>query len=238
MKRTHEVMGSPNKTSPKSETNKRHGDQITGSPPKKKIKNGAPTPQPKNSVAMLNELRQGLIYTLEGQSGPVHAPIFTMSVEVIRSIFSDVVVGRYQWFNFELSQQVDGQKYNGQGRSKKIARIQAAQTALRSFIQFKDGAILSPSKPSNNVDFTSDEHLENGIIIKKEALLDSSKYYFSFLLFFFIFVSFNFKSTCGIRWLYFEFFLLLLSFRNEFIRKIISNFIFQKKEVTSPLLPH
>lgn len=80
--------------------------------------------------------------------------------------------------SIETRRQVDGQKYNGQGRSKKIARIQAAQTALRSFIQFKDGAILSPSKPSNNVDFTSDEHLENGIIIKKEALLDSSKYYF------------------------------------------------------------
>lgn len=92
IKRTHDqVMVSPNKTSPKSDTatwpNKRHGDQISGSPPKKKIKNGAPTPQPKNSVAMLNELRQGLIYTLEGQSGPVHAPIFTMSVEVLSSIF-------------------------------------------------------------------------------------------------------------------------------------------------------
>lgn len=91
MKRTHESMASPNKTSPKSETasltNKRHGDHISGSPPKKKIKNGAPTPQPKNSVAMLNELRQGLIYTLEGQSGPVHAPIFTMSVEVMLLIF-------------------------------------------------------------------------------------------------------------------------------------------------------
>ncbi|XP_037047154.1 double-stranded RNA-specific editase Adar isoform X1 [Bradysia coprophila] len=142
-------MKSPLKSDSTTWSNKRHGDHLSGSPPKKKIKNGAPTPQPKNSVAMLNELRQGLIYTLEGQSGPVHAPIFTMSVEV------------------------DGQKYNGQGRSKKIARIQAAQTALRSFIQFKDGAILSPSKPSNNVDFTSDEHLENGIIIKKEALLDS-----------------------------------------------------------------
>lgn len=180
MKRTHEAMTSPNKTSPKSETasftNKRHGDHISGSPPKKKIKNGAPAPQPKNSVAMLNELRQGLIYTLEGQSGPVHAPIFTMSVEVMLFILNiHVVVALYK-----TTQQVDGQKYNGQGRSKKIARIQAAQTALRSFIQFKDGAILSPSKPSNNVDFTSDEHLENGIIIKKEALLDSSKYYFSF----------------------------------------------------------
>lgn len=59
------------------------GDSMAG-PPKKKMKNGiaSVTPQPKNTVAMLNELRQGLIYTLEGQAGPVHAPIFTMSVEV------------------------------------------------------------------------------------------------------------------------------------------------------------
>lgn len=38
--------------------------------------------QPKNTVAMLNELRQGLVYHLESQVGPVHAPIFTMTVEV------------------------------------------------------------------------------------------------------------------------------------------------------------
>lgn len=96
-------------------------------------------PQPKNTVAMLNELRPGLVYKLESQTGPVHAPVFTISVEV------------------------DGQKYTGQGRSKKIARIEAAAAALRSFIQFKDGAVLTPLKPAINVDFTSDEHLENGI---------------------------------------------------------------------------
>lgn len=77
-------MKSPLKSDTTTWSNKRHGDHLSGSPPKKKIKNGAPTPQPKNSVAMLNELRQGLIYTLEGQSGPVHAPIFTMSVEVMK----------------------------------------------------------------------------------------------------------------------------------------------------------
>lgn len=70
--------------------------------------------------------------------------------------------------------QVDGQKYNGEGRSKKIARIQAAATALRSFIQFKDGAVLTPTKPTANVDFTSDEHLENGI--KAFANISASKY--------------------------------------------------------------
>lgn len=58
--------------------------------PRKKLKsnNGlACAQQPKNTVAMLNELRQGLVYHLEGQSGPVHAPIFTMTVEVIHQIF-------------------------------------------------------------------------------------------------------------------------------------------------------
>jgi hypothetical protein len=75
-------------------------------------------PQTKNTVAVLNELRRNLIYKLESQHGPVHAPVFTMSVIV------------------------DGQTYIGRGRSKKIARIEAAAAALRNFIQFKDGATL------------------------------------------------------------------------------------------------
>ncbi|XP_017460555.1 PREDICTED: double-stranded RNA-specific editase Adar-like, partial [Rhagoletis zephyria] len=54
----------------------------------------------------------------------------------------------------------------GQGRSKKIARIEAAATALRSFIQFKDGAVLTPLKPTCNLDFTSDEHLENDALFR------------------------------------------------------------------------
>jgi hypothetical protein len=36
---------------------------------------------------------------------------------------------------------VDGQKYIGQGKSKKLARIDAATCALRDFIQFKDQQI-------------------------------------------------------------------------------------------------
>ncbi|KRK05825.1 uncharacterized protein Dyak_GE16707, isoform B [Drosophila yakuba] len=117
--------------------------------PKKKICKER-IPQPKNTVAMLNELRHGLIYKLESQTGPVHAPLFTISVEV------------------------DGQKYLGQGRSKKVARIEAAATALRSFIQFKDGAVLSPLKPAGNLDFTSDEHLENDVS-KSAITVDGQK---------------------------------------------------------------
>lgn len=51
--------------------------------PRKKPKNGtAKEAQPKNPVAMLNELRPQLTYELASQSGPVHAPIFTISVTV------------------------------------------------------------------------------------------------------------------------------------------------------------
>lgn len=102
---------------------------------------------------------------------------------------------------------MDGQKYTGQGRSKKIARIEAAAAALRSFIQFKDGAVLTPLKPAINVDFTSDEHLENGISnIGKDELVAVLEQYLrhakskyntgarleSKCLFYFLFLFYNF----------------------------------------------
>lgn len=43
---------------------------------------GSQDPQPKNAVAILNELKKNLVYELESQEGPYHAPIFTMSVLV------------------------------------------------------------------------------------------------------------------------------------------------------------
>ncbi|KAL9885787.1 adenosine deaminase acting on RNA isoform 5-T5 [Glossina fuscipes fuscipes] len=131
----------------KSPSKRRYeGSKYSSTPKKKARASKERIPQPKNTVAMLNELRHGLVYKLESQTGPVHAPLFTISVEV------------------------DGQKYIGQGRSKKIARIEAAATALRSFIQFKDGAVLTPLKPACNLDFTSDEHLDNGKDSNKSAI--------------------------------------------------------------------
>ncbi|KAL5277856.1 ADARB2 family protein [Megaselia abdita] len=136
----HLTESNMNGYSRKSPAKRRYEGSKFSAPQNKKPKNVKERiPQPKNTVAMLNELRHGLIYKLDSQSGPVHAPLFTISVEV------------------------DGQKYTGQGRSKKVARIEAAATALRSFIQFKDGAILQPLKPTLNLDFTSDEHLENEV---------------------------------------------------------------------------
>lgn len=42
-----------------------------------------------------------------------------------------------------------------------MARIQAAENALRNFIQFKDATAITPIKTPTNVDFTSDDHIEN-----------------------------------------------------------------------------
>ncbi|XP_070491355.1 double-stranded RNA-specific editase Adar isoform X2 [Chironomus tepperi] len=117
--------------------------------------NNQQDPQPKNAVAILNELKKNLVYELESQEGPYHAPVFTMSVLV------------------------DGQKYIGQGKSKKLARIDAATCALRDFIQFKDqqikngvigmmcGRVVQAANTNNalnnnyDYDFTSDDHIEN-----------------------------------------------------------------------------
>jgi hypothetical protein len=84
--------------------------------------------------------------------------------------------------------QVDGQKYVGQGKSKKLARIDAASSALRDFIQFKDQQIKNgviginnrlssnslsgiSSNLNNNLDFTSDEHIENtGIVLSSNSI--------------------------------------------------------------------
>ncbi|XP_012223706.1 double-stranded RNA-specific editase Adar isoform X2 [Linepithema humile] len=71
-------------------------------------------PQPKNAVCALNELKTGATYKVVGQTGPTHAPIFTIAV------------------------QIDGQTYEGKGRTKKMAKHAAAELALRNIIQFRN----------------------------------------------------------------------------------------------------
>ncbi|KNC25879.1 Double-stranded RNA-specific editase Adar [Lucilia cuprina] len=75
--------GDMNGYSRKSPSKRRYeGSKYSGTPKKKTRTSKERVPQPKNTVAMLNELRHGLVYKLESQSGPVHAPLFTISVEV------------------------------------------------------------------------------------------------------------------------------------------------------------
>lgn len=91
----------------------------------------------KNPISVLNELRYGLKYEIVEQSGPPHNPTFKVRVKV------------------------DGQMYYGVGNSKKGAKCEAANAALKSFIQFPNShMIISANQNSisvNRVDFTSDQ---------------------------------------------------------------------------------
>lgn len=90
--------------------------------------------QPKSALCTLHEMYRGLVFNTESQEGPVHAPIFTVSVEI------------------------NGTVFEGKGKNKKIAKHNAAESALRSLVQFKnptrDGLNLCPT--GEMMDFTSD----------------------------------------------------------------------------------
>ncbi|CAH1774043.1 unnamed protein product [Owenia fusiformis] len=86
-------------------------------PKKKKKKKKSLGPQiPKNALMQLNEIKPGLEFKLMGQTGPVHAPEFVMSVEV------------------------NGETFEGTSSTKKKAKLVAAEKALKSFVQFPNAA--------------------------------------------------------------------------------------------------
>ncbi|XP_068104253.1 spermatid perinuclear RNA-binding protein isoform X2 [Hyperolius riggenbachi] len=64
--------------------------------------------QPMNALMRLNQIRPGLQYKLLSQSGPVHAPVFTMSVDV------------------------DGTTHEASGSSKKTAKLHVAVKVLQA----------------------------------------------------------------------------------------------------------
>ena len=99
---------------------------------KKKLRQQVPTP--KNALMQLNEMKPGIQYTFVSQTGPIHSPVFTMTVEV------------------------NGQTYTGTGSSKKGAKLAAAETALKSFVQFPNAsdAAFALGRQFVNTDFTSD----------------------------------------------------------------------------------
>lgn len=91
---------------------------------------------PKNALMQLNELCPGLQYRLVSQMGPVHAPVFSIAVEV------------------------HGLTFEGTGPTKKKAKMRAAELALKSFVQFPNApqAHLAMGNISNpSADFTSDQ---------------------------------------------------------------------------------
>uniref|UniRef100_A0A8C3B0E7 Adenosine deaminase RNA specific B2 (inactive) n=1 Tax=Cyclopterus lumpus TaxID=8103 RepID=A0A8C3B0E7_CYCLU len=88
----------------------------------------------KNALVQLNELRPGLRYEILSKTGPLHAPVFSVGVEV-------------NGFHFE-----------GRGPTKKQAKMRAAELALRSFIQFPNASQAHAAMGSltSTVDFTAD----------------------------------------------------------------------------------
>ncbi|XP_023191014.1 double-stranded RNA-specific editase B2-like [Xiphophorus maculatus] len=96
-------------------------------------KTSAWTESQRNAVVQLNQLRPGLQYQVESKSGPLHAPVFSVGVEV------------------------DGFHFEGQGASKKQAKMRAAELALQSFIQFPN--FSQTHTVMENFDFTADSFL-------------------------------------------------------------------------------
>ncbi|XP_041792277.1 spermatid perinuclear RNA-binding protein-like isoform X1 [Chelmon rostratus] len=78
---------------------------------------------PMNALMRLNQIHPGLQYRLLSQSGPVHAPVFTMSVDI------------------------QGTTYQATGNSKRTAKLQVALKALQAlgFVVGGDGDVDSLS---------------------------------------------------------------------------------------------
>lgn len=90
----------------------------------------------KNALVHLNELRPGLQYEITSKSGPLHAPVFSVGVEV------------------------NGFRFEGQGPTKKQAKMRAAELALQSFIQFPNASQAHATMgnlSSTPTDFTADK---------------------------------------------------------------------------------
>ena len=93
----------------------------------------------KNALVQLHELRPGLRYQTLSRTGPGHAPLFSVGVEV------------------------HGRRFEGRGPTKRHAKRRAAEAALGSFLQLPNAsqahaalAGSSPLPPPGPVDFTAD----------------------------------------------------------------------------------
>ena len=98
---------------------------------------------PKNSLMLLHEYRPNTEYRFVSQSGPIHRPIFTMAVDI------------------------NEHKFEGTGKTKKEARMLAAEKALEfliqnpQYIQKSNKDQKSNEDMSNNGTNTDEEEDEN-----------------------------------------------------------------------------
>lgn len=89
---------------------------------------------PKNSLMLLHEYRPNVEYRFVCQSGPIHRPMFTMCVDI------------------------NEHKFEGTGKTKKDARMQAAEKALEFLIQHPEYIQKAvPADKSANTNSTASE---------------------------------------------------------------------------------
>nr|XP_040026407.1 double-stranded RNA-specific editase B2-like [Gasterosteus aculeatus aculeatus] len=106
----------------------------------------------KNALVQLNELRPGPRYEVASKTGPPHAPVFSVAVEV------------------------SGFRFEGRGPTKKQAKMRAAELALRSFVQFPNASQVhaSPPRPTGAPsDFTVDQLEPPGAFLGEFELRES-----------------------------------------------------------------
>lgn len=92
---------------------------------------------PKNSLMLLHEYRPNVEYRFVCQSGPIHRPMFTMCVDI------------------------NEHKFEGTGKTKKDARMQAAEKTLEFLIQHPE--YIQKAVPATDAEKNSKRlHNDNG----------------------------------------------------------------------------
>ncbi|XP_060940482.1 double-stranded RNA-specific editase B2-like [Limanda limanda] len=105
----------------------------------------------KNALEQLNELRPGLSYEVSSETGPLHAPVFSVGVEV------------------------NGLRFEGRGPTKKQAKMRAAELALRSFLQFPNASqahSVMENFTGSTTDFTADKPDVPGGFLQESELFE------------------------------------------------------------------
>jgi hypothetical protein len=85
---------------------------------------------PKNSLMLLHEFRPNIEYRFLCQSGPIHRPLFTMCVDI------------------------NEHKFEGTGKTKKEARMQAAERALEFLVQHPE--YIQKPAPASSISAPTD----------------------------------------------------------------------------------
>jgi hypothetical protein len=99
---------------------------------------------PKNSLMILHELRHHVEYRFVNQHGPIHRPMFTMSVNIDENLFE------------------------GSGKTKKEARMAAADKAVK-FLMDNPQFIQEKSTNKHKID----QNISGEVYVKKQKMLSN-----------------------------------------------------------------